>query len=298
MFSILMPAYNEEENVAAAIHSILNQSYRDIELIVVDDGSEDRTWEIISEISKTDNRLKVFHPGKLGKNGAINFAKEQSSGEWFSIFAADDIMEPGILEKWHAITESYEPHNQDIVIASRIRMFATEKKYRVFEGLEITKKKNEVCKSGAAFLATRKTMEQVFPIPLDFPNEDGWTKLYFANLVDEFVPCPEVCVNYRIHDGNSLNKKAKFREFNEKFHKRSIVSKAFLDKYRARLSQEQIDKLSSTYLLEDARYHGKTFRILFFKNINLKSKLRALFFSNPVLYNIKVGLSRFFLGRS
>ena len=41
MFSILMPAYNEEENVAAAIHSILNQSYRDIELIVVDDGSED-----------------------------------------------------------------------------------------------------------------------------------------------------------------------------------------------------------------------------------------------------------------
>ena len=122
-----MPAYNEEKNVEEAINSILNQSFRDIELIVVDDGSEDNTFDIISRISKTDNRLKVFHPGKLGKNGATNYAKEQSKGDWFSFFGADDIMEPGILEKWFKISQSYDPYAQEIVIASRIKMFSLDK---------------------------------------------------------------------------------------------------------------------------------------------------------------------------
>lgn len=297
MFSILMPAYNEEKNIEEAIRSILNQSYQDIELIVVDDGSRDNTWSIISRISSRDERLKVFHPGKLGKNGATNYAKDHAKGEWFSFFGADDIMEPGILEKWYSITQAFNPHNEEIVISSRIKMFATDKKYQSFDGIEIPKKKDEVCKSGAAFLATRKTMENIFPLPVDFPNEDGWMKLYFEFLVDKVVPCPEICINYRIHDGNSINKKAKYNDFTEKLHKRAIVCKAFSDRFNDRLSKEQIEELERRYLLEEYRYTNRTFKILLFKHISITDKLRAVFLSNPALYGIKVSLSSLFLGR-
>ncbi len=298
MFSILMPAYNEELHIEEAIRSILDQSYQDIELLVVDDGSVDNTWDIISRLSKTDNRLKVFHPGKLGKNGATNYAKEHAKGEWFSFFGADDIMEPGILEKWYDITKRFDPLNDDIVISSRIKMFSTDKRYKSFDGIEIPKKKDDVVKSGAAFLATRKTMEELFPLPVDFPNEDGWMKLYFEFLADEMVPCPEICINYRIHDGNSINKKAKYKDFTEKLHKRSIVTKTFAERYKDRLSQHDIEELNKRYMLENYRYTGKSLKIIAFKGISVADKLRALFLSNSVLYMIKVNLSRLFLGRS
>lgn len=293
-----MPAYNEELHIEEAIRSILNQSYQDIELLVVDDGSNDSTWDIISKLSETDSRLKVFHPGKLGKNGATNYARQHVKGEWFSFFGADDVMEPGILEKWYKITQKYDPLKDDIVISSRIRMFSTDKRYHMFDGIEIPKKKDDVVKSGAAFLATKRTMEELFPLPVDFPNEDGWMKLYFEFLVDEMVPCPEICINYRIHDGNSINKRAKYKDFTEKLHKRSIVTKTFAERYSSRLSQDNKVELEKRYLLETYRYEGKMIKILAFKGIGISDKLRALFLSNSVLYSIKITLSRFFLGRN
>lgn len=298
MFSIIMPAYNEELHIEEAIHSILDQSYRDIELLVVDDGSKDRTWEIISELSKTDERLKVFHPGKLGKNGATNFAEQHVQGSWFSFFGADDIMEPGILEKWFKITEQYNPDEQKIVISSRLRMFATEKKYKAFDGIEIPKKKNDVCKSGTAFLATRKLMEDMFPLPVDFPNEDGWMKLYFEFLTDAIVPCAEICINYRIHGGNSIDKKAKYNDFTEKLHKRVIVVQPFAERYADRLSDNAKASLRGRYEMEELRYNRKSIQILFRKNASFSAKMRALFLSNAFLYNIKVALSKFFLGHT
>lgn len=297
MFSIFMPAYNEEENIEEAINSILGQSYRDIELIVVDDGSEDNTFDIISRISKKDSRLKVFHPGKVGKNGATNIAKDNAEGDWFSFFGADDIMEPGILEKWYLITQQYDPYNEEIVISSRIKMFSTDEKYKLFNGIEIPKKKDEVCKSGAAFLASKKMMNRLFPLPTDYPNEDGWMKLYFEFLADEIVPCPEICINYRIHDGNSINKKAKYSDFTEKLHKRAIVCKTFAERYESRLSAEDLVELNKRYLVEDYRYNRKTLRLLLLKNISFTDRLRAVFLSNAALYNTKVSLSRLFLGR-
>ena len=298
MFSIIMPAYNEEAHITEAIQSILQQSYKDIELLVVDDGSTDKTWEIISELSHSDDRLKVFHPGKLGKNGATNYAEERVSGDWFAFFGADDVMEQGILEKWHNIAEKYNPLDQKIVILSRMRMFATDKEYKKFDGIEIPKDKNGVCRSGGAFLATRAVMEDMFPLPLNYPNEDGWMKLYFEFLTEEIVPCPSVCVNYRIHGGNSIDKKAKYEDFTEKFHKRAVVCKTFSERYEDRLDDSVKATLNHKYELESFRYNHKSLKILCYKYASFSGKMRAFFFSNKLLYNVKVFFSKFFIGRN
>lgn len=91
MLSVIMAVYNGERYLKEAISSILNQSYIDFELVVVNDGSTDRTKEMIDLFSK-DKRLKVIHlKGNHGAAHALNMAVEHSSGSWITVHDADDV---------------------------------------------------------------------------------------------------------------------------------------------------------------------------------------------------------------
>lgn len=96
--SVLMPSYNHEKYVESAIQSVLDQSFRDFELIIVDDGSNDRTAELIMKFK--DPRIKVFL-FKKNKGAAIAMAKclEEAKGEYFATLGSDDLFLPEKLEK-------------------------------------------------------------------------------------------------------------------------------------------------------------------------------------------------------
>ena len=94
--SVLMPVYNGEKYIAQAMDSVLSQSYRDFELLVIDDGSTDASAEIIASYS--DKRVRyVANPTNLGLAGARNRAIEVSSGEYFAWLDCDDISRPDRL---------------------------------------------------------------------------------------------------------------------------------------------------------------------------------------------------------
>ncbi len=98
--SVIMPAFNAEQWIELAARSILNQSWRNLELIVVNDRSSDRTGEILEELSKTDTRMRVLHnPVNVGpyvsKNAALSFA----TGEYITGHDADDIALPDRLHR-------------------------------------------------------------------------------------------------------------------------------------------------------------------------------------------------------
>ena len=83
LVSVVMPAYNAEEYIGEAIESILAQTYKDFEFIIVDDGSKDRTKEIINEYTKKDNRIKVFVQEKnLGISAALNRGISEAKGKY------------------------------------------------------------------------------------------------------------------------------------------------------------------------------------------------------------------------
>ena len=298
MISIIMPAYNEAKYIEEAVNSILKQSYRDIEIIVVNDGSTDSTSEILNVLRLKDQRLKVYDPGKLGKNGASNFAASKAVGEWFAVFAADDIMEPGILEEWTKAVSDFDPIHEKVAVLSRIKMFSLDEEYKIYNGIEIPKNKDKVCKSGAAYMGSRRMLEDMFPIPTNYPNEDGWMSLYIEFLVPIIIPIRKTCTNYRIHGNNSLNKNAKFKEFNEQYHKRLIVIGEFLDNYRDSLNEKQQVILTSRYVIENLRYKGKLLRILFLYKCGLAEVMRNVFLSNNLLYKLKLKLNKFFLGNA
>lgn len=94
--SIMMPAYNAEQYIAHAIESVLEQRYSKWELIVVNDGSTDKTASIIAQF--TDPRIKVFHQPNGGEAAARNTALKHMQGEYLAFLDADDLYLPHHLE--------------------------------------------------------------------------------------------------------------------------------------------------------------------------------------------------------
>lgn len=96
--SVVMPVYNGERYLAAAVESILDQSHREFEFIIVDDGSTDRTPAILDEYAHLDSRIRVHHQPNSGVVAALNTGISLSSADWIARMDADDIALPQRLE--------------------------------------------------------------------------------------------------------------------------------------------------------------------------------------------------------
>lgn len=91
--SIIIPIYNVEKYLSKCIDSILIQTYRDFELLLIDDGSKDKSGEICDTYAKMDNRVKVFHKDNGGVSSARNYGICKAVGDWISFVDSDDWVE-------------------------------------------------------------------------------------------------------------------------------------------------------------------------------------------------------------
>src|SRR5688500_7031207 len=97
--SVVMPAYNAEATIASAMASVRAQTYAGWELIVVDDGSTDRTAEIAAGAAATDKRIRVIRQRNQGVAAARNAAIEAATGRYLAFLDADDLWLPSKLER-------------------------------------------------------------------------------------------------------------------------------------------------------------------------------------------------------
>lgn len=98
--SIVMPAFNCEKYIAESIKSVLAQTYKNWELIVIDDGSKDNTCEIIKEFAKKDPRIKpITNEKNIGVSATRNRGIDLALGDWIAFLDSDDIWSPTKLEK-------------------------------------------------------------------------------------------------------------------------------------------------------------------------------------------------------
>lgn len=98
--SIVMPAYNAEKTIEDSIKSVINQSYSDFELIIIDDCSTDSTSRIIERIAKEDSRIAFYkNPKNSGVSNTRNRAISLAKGEWIAFLDSDDLWAKNKLEK-------------------------------------------------------------------------------------------------------------------------------------------------------------------------------------------------------
>lgn len=124
--SVIMPVYNAEEFLKGSIESILNQTLTDLELICIDDGSTDKSPEILEEYGSQDSRVKVFSLNHLGGGDARNFALNHVCGEYLYFMDADDILDVNAFEDFYQISKS---KNLDFLIFKAKKYDVKEKKY-------------------------------------------------------------------------------------------------------------------------------------------------------------------------
>lgn len=96
--SVIIPAYNTEKYISQNIESVICQTYKNIEIIIVNDGSTDGTEKIIQEYSKKDKRIIIINQLNRGVSSARNSGFKIAKGEYFCIIDADDIMMPEKIE--------------------------------------------------------------------------------------------------------------------------------------------------------------------------------------------------------
>ena len=123
--SVLIPARNEERNIREALQSVLQQDYPDLEFIVVNDRSTDRTGAILSEIAVADPRLRVIEitelpSGWLGKNFALFRASEEARGELLLFMDADIVMDASAISR--AVRYCSERHLDHLAIMPAVIM--------------------------------------------------------------------------------------------------------------------------------------------------------------------------------
>lgn len=141
--SVVVTVYNIEEYLGRAVDSILNQTYRNLEVILVDDGSLDGSGALCDEYAKKDPRVKTVHQKNGGAWQARNTGMAHASGDYLTFVDGDDWIDPRMYE---ALLSAMEQQDADLAVCryrrvyeEEIRDFSTPNAY-VFEGQEILEK--------------------------------------------------------------------------------------------------------------------------------------------------------------
>lgn len=111
--SVLIPVYNVSEFLEESIGSLLDQSFEDIELICVNDGSKDNSLDILNDFAKKDSRVKVIDKPNGGCGSARNRALDEATGEYLYFFDPDDYILPNALEELY---KNIESNGSDLVL--------------------------------------------------------------------------------------------------------------------------------------------------------------------------------------
>ncbi len=127
LISIIIPTFNVEKYIAECLNSLINQSFSDFEIIVVDDCSTDSTLEIVKYFANKDCRIRFFeNDKKVGSGGSRNFGLKQAKGKYIQFVDGDDWLDRNTLEKLYTCAEKFNAH---IVIFKVLSFFDSSKHF-------------------------------------------------------------------------------------------------------------------------------------------------------------------------
>lgn len=281
--SLLTPAFNEEAHVAEFIESAIGQEFTNWELLVIDDGSTDRTAEIVTEYCNKDSRIRLISCGnKVGKVQAFNQLFSKSSGDIVMIPGADDILPQGSLGLRVGQFANVQLGIKAIAYF-KIRSFSEDPK---FDGLTLPKGLAP-SRSGPSITMNRELADVLFPIDESLPAEDVWLSRAADALADEIIQSHEIGMYYRIHSGNSNPRHKTFPKMNESLHARQLVFAKLLDCDRFQLSEQDRKELEERARVEELRYSGKTITILATSKLPMMDTLGIAASSDPRLFSLR-----------
>ena len=215
--SVLIPVYNAEKFLEKALDSVLNQSFPNFELLIINDGSTDSSAEIMNAYVLKDSRIIALHQPNAGQAIAINNLVSVAKSEWCVFMDADDLMMPDRLAK----QIQFHNANPDVMASSGHCVYIDGKDQQcglqTYHGLktredsfEAFEKKMLVNCAWTAFMVNKRIFVEIgglrsaFWPGLDFDFMNRWIeKGHILIIIQDYL------MKYRIH-GNSITMKSKF----------------------------------------------------------------------------------------
>ena len=191
--SIIVPVYNVENYIERCLNSLVNQTFKDIEIITINDGSTDKSLELLNKYAKEDIRISVIDLGDEGVSYCRNLGIEKANGKYIMFVDSDDWIDSSMVEVMY---KKAEENKLDLVMCSYIREFKDHSKEKIFNlPQEIIYKDNEV--------KNELLRKLVGPIKEELSNPEMldalgtvWGKLYRADILKEnkikFVDLKEI----------------------------------------------------------------------------------------------------------
>lgn len=168
LISIIVPIYNVEKYLVKCIDSLVNQTYKNIEIILVDDGATDNSGKMADEISKKDKRIIVYHKKNGGLSDARNYGIEKAKGKYICFVDSDDF-----------VNKDYIYTLYDLIIKSKcqISVIGYEKIYN-YEDIA-----DDECEGIIKKYTTEEAIDELFKE--DSYGNYAWNKMYNINLFND-----------------------------------------------------------------------------------------------------------------
>ena len=272
LVSVLIPAYNHENYIQETIESIINQTYPNIELIILDDGSKDKTWEKITELKpKCENRfVKSLFETKQNEGTCITLNKllKLSSGEFVYIIASDDLAKPQAIEEEVKFLQDNPDYalavgDNEYVDSMGKQIFRTQKaftsniknaKYKTVKEFLSSKLKIDFLSDDFGsyktlykenyipngYLIRKNIFETIGNFTKNAPLEDFWLMLQISKY-KKMKYIDEILFSYRIHNTNTIGNSTRMRELTTQTRN---YEQKLLEKY---LTNHKNDELLKIY---------------------------------------------------
>lgn len=201
LISVIVPVYNTEQYLRKCVESIQNQTYPNIEIILVDDESPDGSPQLCDELASSDKRIRVVHQKNNGPGGARNAGFLRAKGQLISYIDSDDTIE---LCMYEIMYKKMLEHNADIVCCSCVRDYPDSHKEilypdRVYSGdeaFEILVKNNAAGGSGPCNKLIKRNMIEGVKFPTKVLFEDLQTVYRFYENAEVVVTISDVLYHY------------------------------------------------------------------------------------------------------
>lgn len=277
--SVIIPIYNSEEYLSKCIESVLSQTYKNYELILINDGSTDGSKSICDDYANHYNQIKVFHRSNKGVSAARNFGIDVATGEYLCFVDSDDYIESIMLEE--LIKESqqglcdliisgiYFKRNDGKSWNNIIGEFQMEGKKMIKDKLPLLFNSyllyNPVGKLYKASIIKDNNLK--FTENVSF-GEDPIFNCNFIKLVEQVKVVNKSYYNYVKHGGTSLSNRFNVEKYNNNkemhesiyklFSYYNIVNEEFISELKWRYSKELTDMIFSITRAENISNKTKT----------------------------------------
>ena len=212
--SVLVPIYNAEKYIGRCIESILNQTYKELEIVLIEDGSKDNSLNIIKEYGKKDKRIKIIPIENNGVADARNKAVENATGEYLTFVDSDDYIEKDYIETLYNNLQKYKA---DIAVCNCTNIIEetnkqsyksfgiTEvKQYNNLEAVESLFYYNYFRHSPCGKLYKKKVWDNIrFPLGKNYEDLAILYKLFLNS--EKVIYIPEQKYNYVIRQGSIVH---------------------------------------------------------------------------------------------